>query len=287
MWKPQGAGQSFNELCRDAHICRCCVWRTEEALRISCASCHDDNPISSHNERSQLEHLHWMLRWFPMDFHTSSAVVMPAFLLKWDASKGCCFSALYLHVLQDSLKGLCEFILPISLFSTSMVTAGTIWIFIFSHPTVCLQLSIKLLCKQEIVETRGVGLHLSLPVSLSQDILSDKGRSGWYAVWISSCSTLKVERERVLKKDQQMTGHLYFQSEDYFCKFQGITLADNPVCLVYTLGEPVDLVSNFVWCDTWSVMVAVSRDAALLWMSEWDTVIFLPFDKATAVRERV
>lgn len=65
---------------------------------------------------------------FPMDFHTSFAVVMSGFLLKWEASKGFCLSPLYLHVLQDSLEGLCEFVNLFSLFSAFVFTAGNVWV---------------------------------------------------------------------------------------------------------------------------------------------------------------
>lgn len=65
------------------------------------------------------------------------------------------------------------------------------------------------------------------------------------------------------------------------------TLADAVTCLEHTAGEPVDLVFNFVSSNSLSVMVAVSRDAALLWVSQWDSVSCLRLNKGAAAGERV
>lgn len=111
-------------------------------------------------------------------------------------------------------------------------------------------LLIKLLCDQENVETGGVGLHLWIPVSQSQDRVSDKGRSGSYALWISSRNTLR-QRQRESDKEGSandktpllsVRGLLLYISRNNCLQ----TLADNPACLEYTLGEPADLVFSFV-----------------------------------------
>lgn len=52
--------------------------------------------------------------------------------------------------------------------------------------------------------------------------------------------------------------------------------------LEHTLGKLSSTLSD----PTLSVMVAVGRDAALPWVSQWDTVN-CQFDKGTAVREQV
>lgn len=50
------------------------------------------------------------------------------------------------------------------------------------------------------------------------------------------------------------------------------------MCLEHMLGEAVDLHDSIL-----SVMVALSRDAASLQVSQWDTVkIYLPFEKGSA-----
>lgn len=114
-----------------------------------------------------------------------------------------------------------------------------------------------MICKQDIVaavvcDRRTVGLHLLPPVSLSQDTDSSKDRGGWYKIWSSSCNAF--ERERATKRDQQKATHLQLQSEDYFSALSNSRfacnlrhkLADNLVCSEHTLGESVDLVTNFV-----------------------------------------
>lgn len=49
------------------------------------------------------------------------------------------------------------------------------------------------------------------------------------------------------------------------------------MCLEHMLGEAVDLHDSIL-----SVMVALSRDAASLQVSQWDTVNYLPFEKGSA-----